>query len=344
MNTNQGSAALWRNKLRIFAKSLFERHGTQQERFLSVPSVEAVAQKYLEHCRTCVKQSTCSTYGRTIQRYIIPNFGDCLITNLKVETINQYIRDKTYSIEGDTLAPGTVRNIVTVMRGILQYAAKTGWPVADPDDIHRLSGNAYEARVLSAVEQQKLREYCCRDMDLMKLGVLTCLFTGLRIGEICAMKWGDVSLETDTITVRRTIQRIKDPEYAGRTGQKKTKMIFDAPKSKCARRSIPIANILHEYMQAFQGEKEAFVLTGRSDAWMDPRTLQNSFGKLLAGAGIKHINFHALRHTFATNCVEQGFDIKVLSRILGHSDVSITLNTYVHPSTSMLRSYMDRLE
>ena len=334
---------LLRNGVRNFAKKLLDRRRAGEIKSVTVPTVEEMAWEYLEFCRSSVKLSTCSTYETIIAKHIVPAFGSVPITELKVETINSLLREKTFPQSGVPLAASTARGIVTAMRGILQYAGNAGWQVANFEYIHRPACSVGETRILSTSEQQCLKDCCCSDMDQVKLGVLICLFTGLRIGEICAMKWGDISLEADTITVKRTVQRIKNPEYAGERGEKKTKVIFDAPKSKCANRCIPIPSCLRSHMKRFQAGNDIFLLTGKASTWMEPRTLQNHFDKLLSDAKIRHINFHALRHTFATNCVEQGFDIKALSKILGHSDVSITLNTYVHPSVSVMRSYMDRL-
>lgn len=334
---------LLRKRIRTFAKKIGVRFSQCEEKSMIAPNVMEISQDYLACCRANVKPSTCSTYETTISKHIVPEFGNIPVTELSVEAINSFLRAKAYPPDGVPLAVSTVRSIVTTMRGILQTASNAGWQVANFENIHGPVKSSGEARTLSTSEQQRLRAYCCSDMDCVKLGVLICLFTGLRIGEICAMKWGDISFETGTITVRRTIQRIKNPDYAGKHGEHKTRIIFDAPKSKCANRCIPIPSFLLEHLKKFRKQKNAFILTGKSDTWMEPRTLQNRFGKMLSAAGISHFNFHALRHTFATNCVEHGFEIKVLSKILGHSDVSITLNTYVHPSASVMRSYMDRL-
>ena len=310
----------------------------------SQPTVSDAAERYLSRCRTKVKPSTCSTYETTVTKHILPAFGSTPLADLTEEAISDFLREKCYPPQGEPLAPATVRSIVTTFRGILTCAAGEGWQTVSPSCVHRPAQSAEEARTLTPEEEGRLKDHCRANMDRTCLGILLCLFTGLRIGEICAMKWGDLSLDGEVLTVRRTIQRIRNPAYTGQPGEKKTIVIFDAPKSKCANRCIPIPARLLPYLKQYQGPEDAFLLTGTASAWMEPRTLQNCFKKILAEAGISPINFHALRHTFATNCIEQGFDVKALSRILGHSDVSVTLNTYVHPSVSTMRAYMNRLE
>lgn len=314
------------------------KHGSAQ------PTVSDAADRYLARCRTKVKPSTCSTYEITITRHILPAFGSTPLAALTEEDISGFLREKCFPSQGEPLAPATVRSVVTTLRGILACAAGEGWQTVSPSCVHRPAQSAEEARTLTAEEEHRLKEYCRANMDRTRLGVLLCLFTGLRIGELCAMKWGDLSLDGEVLTVRRTIQRIRNPNYTGKPGETKTIVIFDAPKSKCANRCIPIPARLLPYLRQYQGPADAFLLTGTASAWMEPRTLQNCFKKVLSEAEIDPINFHALRHTFATNCIEQGFDVKALSRILGHSDVSVTLNTYVHPSVSTMRAYMNRLE
>ena len=316
----------------------------RRPRGLSAPSVAALSRVYLDRCGAALKLSTCSTYEGIVERYILPEFGPVPVTELTAERINGFLRDKVFPTCGEGIAPSTAKSIVTVLRGILRCAEERGWAAASCGSILRPAGAGAEARVLSEGEQRRLKEYCLAELDEVKLGVLLCLYTGLRVGEVCALKWGDVSRRAGTITVRRTVQRIKNPEYSPGSGQSKTRVIFDAPKSKCANRCIPIPSRLAGPLERFRRDADCFLLTGQAEVWLEPRAMQHAFRRILEDAGIGHINFHALRHTFATNCVNRGFDAKALSRILGHSDVGITLNTYVHPSVSVLRSYMDRLD
>lgn len=307
-------------------------------------SVEAVAEEYLCACRAKIKRSTCSTYATTLSRHILPQFGHRPISGICREEINDFLYAKAFPEEGEALSAATVRVIVSVLRSLFQFAAGLGEEVVAWESISRPTLPGGETRVLSESEQQRLRDYLCRDLSPQKLGVLISMYTGLRIGEICAMRWGDVDLERGTMSIRRTVQRIRNLDYREGSGQSRTKVIFDVPKSRSGQRCIPIPSFLLEIMRTQRRPEGCYILTGSADSFLEPRAFQNRYRSLLRDAGIEYINFHALRHTFATNCVNLGFDVKTLSEILGHSNVSVTLNTYVHPSVSVMRSYMERLQ
>lgn len=313
------------------------------ERLDSSPTVAEIAEEYLAGCRTKAKQSTCSTYAAVIQHHILPEFGRIPICRVSAEDINTYLYNKAFS-GGDSLSAATVRVIVSVLRAIFQYAEERGLRVAPWKTIRRPTHGSRETRVLTAEEQDRLRDYLCCDIDREKLGVMICLYTGLRIGEICALKWGDVSFERGTLSVRRTVQRIKNLDYCEGCGDSRTKVIFDAPKSQSSSRCIPLPSFLLKMMEPHRCEDDCFLLTGQAESFMEPRVFQNRYRAMMKNAGVDYVNFHALRHTFATNCVNLGFDVKTLSEILGHSNVSVTLNTYVHPSVSVMRSYMELLK
>lgn len=172
-------------------------------------------------------------------------------------------------------------------------------------------------------------------MDFFKKAVLICLFTGLRLGELCALKWSDIDFENGVLTVNRTVQRL----YA--EGNKTmTVLVETAPKSEYSRREIPLPDSVLRLLSSSENDKE-YVFGG--DRPLEPRTLQYQFKKILKDADLPDKNFHILRHTFSTNCIEGGTDVKSLSEMLGHSDVQITLNRYVHPSMDTKRQYMEGL-
>lgn len=177
--------------------------------------------------------------------------------------------------------------------------------------------------------------------DEFKFGILFALMTGLRIGEVCALRSGDISLTEKTVTVRETVQRIKNLDGDG----PKTKIIFTKPKSDTSARVVPLTNTAFELCKTrvMQAEPDSFLLTGTSH-FIEPRILQNRIKKYSRECGIKDIHFHVLRHTFATRCVEVGFEIKSLSEVLGHSSPRITLEKYVHSSIEFKRQNMTKLE
>ena len=174
------------------------------------------------------------------------------------------------------------------------------------------------------------------EMDSYKLGVVICISTGLRLGEICSLKWEDIDFEGKMLHVSSTVQRIT---VEGQ--KKKTSLLEGTPKSPFSKRDIPLSEDLVKLLSRYCDDSGKYVVNKRKP--MEPRTYQNKFHQYLQWAGVKKTNFHTLRHTFATNCVVGGTDVKSLSEILGHSDVKITLNRYVHPTVEAKRQYMNAL-
>ena len=149
-----------------------------------------------------------------------------------------------------------------------------------------------------------------------------------------------MSISNSMLKIRKTMQRIKDTNIGA---AKKTKIVITEPKSECSIRDIPLPSFMNEIARQFEGVPKAFVLTGDRNKFVEPRTMQNRFKVYVKESGIKDANYHALRHTFATRCIEVGFEIKSLSEVLGHSNVNITLNRYVHSSFELKCSNMNKL-
>lgn len=173
------------------------------------------------------------------------------------------------------------------------------------------------------------------------MGVYLCLFTGIRIGELCALQWKDISFDDNTLKIGRTLQRLQCTDNSSLA---KTKIIITEPKSPAASRCIPLPDFLVNTIKPFAGAPQSFILSGSSKKVIEPRTMQNHFKKYLVESKVECANFHSLRHTFATRCVEIGFEIKTLSEILGHSSVKITLDRYVHSSMEQKKANMKKLD
>ncbi len=170
-------------------------------------------------------------------------------------------------------------------------------------------------------------DFIRNNMNLYGLGVLICLFTGIRIGELCALRWENIDLKKRVLHVEKTLQRIK----ADSESRTKTILVITAPKSQASIRSIPIIKELWEILKK-QVAPGTYVLSGKPDKPVEPAVMRKHFRKLLRDCGVRNLNFHTTRHTFATRCIEKGIDVKTVSDLLGHSDVSITLARYVHTS------------
>lgn len=283
-----------------------------------------------------VKESTYVKYDNIVQRHILPKLGNCFPAALDVGIVEGFKRE----LGAEGLSAGTVRNVLLVLKGIMKHTARQLPGGLQAPDIQYPKEQHKEARVLSTEEQRRVVGYLQEDMDECKFGVLLALLTGLRIGELCALRWGSISLKEGTLRVEATMQRIKDK--GGESGGQ-TKIVIGGPKSDSSRRIIPLSRSAAELCQsAGARDPSAFVLTGGA-GYMEPRTLQYRFKRYMEDCGLEGVHFHTLRHTFATRCVEVGFELKSLSEILGHANTSITMNRYVHSSFDLKRDNMEKL-
>ena len=294
-------------------------------------TVADLAEEWMQINGDRLKPSTIQRYHGCLKNHINPLFGPVAVTQLTTVSIHQLAQDRLAA----GLAPQSVNALLTLLHSILKYGYRQ-YRLPMPDIIY-LSCERKEMRVLSVQEQGKLTNYLLQDLDIWKLGVLVALYTGLRIGELCALSWEDV--QPDRIRVRRTVQRLKKVDNTG------TALFVGSPKTKTSSRIIPIPAFLKELISDFRGKNqpEMYFLTQSTQDIPDPRIMQYRFQHYQREAGIDKASFHALRHTFATRCVEAGFEIKSLSEILGHSNVQTTLNKYVHSSFDLKKANMDLL-
>ena len=288
---------------------------------------------WLKHKRIHVKESTFARYESLTRRHIVPQLGRYPIGRISTELLETY----TAGLMRE-LSPKTVADVLVVLKAVFRYAERYG--VAAACTFQRLSAGAstHEMRILSPQEEQKLTEALLLDSDRTKDGVLLALYTGIRLGELCALTWQDISLDGKVIHIRRTVQRLPAP--AG--SESRTHLMITPPKSQRSNRVIPLPDFLVDIIAPMAAPPETYFLSGTAEC-VEPRTMQNRFKAYLRAAGVAEVNFHALRHTFATRCVEAGFDVKSLSEILGHSSVKITLDRYVHSTMEQKRANMNRL-
>lgn len=302
-------------------------------------SLQEAACGWLSLRRLQVKESTYVKYWNLLNRYIFPELGKLPLQELTAERLNQYycrlLAEGGAHKQG--LSTRTVGEIFTVLRSILRYAKLLGLPIGCTGYEVRIRQKQSELRVLNAEEIKGLSDYLVSCRSERNLGILTCLYTGMRLGEICALRWEDISERENAIYVRHTMQRLQCADV----GSPRTRLVITAPKSQSSIRMIPIPPMLREYFAEFRVE-EGYLLSG-GEHCVEPRTMEYHFKRVLKAAGLEPVNFHCLRHTFATRCVEAGFDVKTLSEILGHSSITMTMNRYVHPTLQMKRDSMERL-
>lgn len=299
---------------------------------------------WLAMSRMRIKESTYSRYVQLVDTHILPYLGglslDKLTTRAVEGHVNFLLSEGRLDGRGG-LAPKTVSDILTIIKGSIDYGRCSGHQINCYLDRFVIKKPQIEMRVLSIEEQNRLISVLLCDTDLQKFGVLLCLYTGIRIGEVCALKWENFDFSNGILFIRETIQRIQNVDSD--TGPK-TRVIITEPKSKNSIRKIPLPEFLIDIAWKFKAAPNAYILTGNPDRYIEPRLLQYSFKKYTIESGLYDVNYHALRHTFATRCVELGFDPKTLSEILGHTNVNITLNRYVHPSMDIKRASMQRLQ
>lgn len=306
-------------------------------------NLAAFCEEWLLLNRNRVKKSTYIKYRNTIQNYIVPHLGNCLpqfIDTVMLETFSHELLVNGALQKGGGLSPKTVRDTLMILHSILKYTKRQiDYPVPDFEMIYPKESKK-EMRVLSKEEQDRLVRYLLNDMDDCKFGVLLALMTGMRIGEICALRWQNISLLNQTVQVGATMQRLQ----LANPSVQKTSVTIDDPKSLTSKRTIPLMPQTVELCQKMGKHPPlAFVLTGQVGHFMEPRSLQYRFKKYTQECGLFDVNFHALRHTFATRCVEVDFEIKSLSEILGHASVQVTLDRYVHSSMELKRENMNKL-
>lgn len=288
-----------------------------------------------------LKPASIARYTNILNLYLLPQFGKQSIVEISRSDVYNFANELLTSggAHSNGLAPKTVNSILSVVKIVFNYAAaEKGYSVANIKNIC-VKQPLKQPRVLSKAEQQKLSSYLKDNPTPCNLGILLSLYTGMRIGEVCALKWKDINFADQCIYVHHAMQRI---QLLDNPCQKTAVQIL-APKSECSIRYIPILSNLLPLLEHQKKCDDAFVLTGSEKKYIEPRCLENHFKAVLAACDLKDINFHALRHTFATRCIELGFDIKSLSEILGHSNVSITLNRYVHPSMELKQKNISML-
>lgn len=288
-----------------------------------------LADMWLQDVRENSKYSTYVKYRQTYEKHIKAAMGDMRITSITPEMIKDTIKAREISSES------LIRSIYCVVNQVIVFAQNNNIAVTATVKRDRTARSTKPVEILKYAEQVRLFEVLYSDMDRYKFGILLCLSTGLRLGEICALKWSDIDVNGQLLYVNRTVQRI-----AVEDGSSKTKLLESEPKSIFSKRLIPLSDEITRLTQEFYTDGE-YVIS--KDKPTEPRTYQNHFHKLLCQADIPEYNFHTLRHTFATNCMDSGADIKSLSEMLGHSSVNITLNRYVHPSVQTKRQHLNTL-
>ena len=306
-------------------------------------SLNEVLTLWLLSVQKNVKEATYARYHHLVEAHIRAELGAYAIDRITPTVIENYINELLVHgrLDGKGgLSPKTTTEILTIIKTVIDYAQYLGYSISTIPSKINIKKKENHIRVLSASEQQQLERVLLTNIDTVKFGVLLSLYTGIRLGELCALRWDCVDLKLGIIKIQQTMQRIQNTDP---TEERRTKIIFTDPKTQTSSRTIPLPAAVLLIANSFQASPNSFVLTGSPEKYIEPRTMQNHFKRIIRESGIPNVNYHALRHTFATRCVEVGFEIKTLSEILGHATVNITLNRYVHSSFELKRQNMNKL-
>ena len=269
-----------------------------------------------------VKQSTYSTYVVLIDKHIEPFFGE------KTEILEKDVQEFVFKKLNDNLSQKSIKDMIMILRMIIKYGVKYKMiPYQEIDVVFPTEREKKELEVLSISDQKKIINYVKTNLTFKNLGIYICLCTGLRIGEICALTWNDIDVEQGTLIVGKTIQRTYNYE------KNCTEIIVDAPKTINSYREIPLTSDLVKVLKPLKRVMNGdYYIISNGVRPIEPRTYRNYYKKFLENLNIPFIKFHGLRHSFATRCIEGNCDYKTVSVILGHSNITTTMNLYVHPN------------
>lgn len=313
-------------------KMMIAQQNTDEVYAITEMTVKELVTEWLYVQSARLKESTAANYRMKAEKHIIPNFGDIQCCLLKAKDVYAFVEKKLK----DGLSARYLTDIIVLLKSIFRYACREYHIKNVLDGIVMPKRYKQEIEVLSKEQQTRLEHFISSNASLGTLGISLSLYMGLRIGEICALQWGDIDLEKRIVTVKKTIQRVQCQ------GERKTRVTITEPKSASSKREIPIPDCLFSMLLRFKDRSNVYVVSGTKKP-IEPRTMQYRFAKILENADLPSVHFHSLRHLFATNCVALGFDVKTLSEILGHSSIEVTMNLYVHSDMERKRACMSLL-
>lgn len=300
---------------------------------------EYLAWEWFENKKKYIKESTSAYYIFELQNYILPALGD-----METDELNEdIIQKKVYSWQtGDntnhkTIKKSTISNLVMLIKQILKYGVKKN--VLSPFALEiSYIPEMYNSKnkVFTDEEQDAIIAAVISDLSFKSFGILLSLITGMRIGELCALHWSDIDCIQKVITIQNTLQRVYQKDM-----QPTTKIVVGIPKTAHSARKIPLPKKLHETIKSLPSiDAQGYVLTNNS-TFMEPRTYRRFYERFLIKHDISFLNFHSLRHSFATRLIQKGADYKCVSELLGHSNINTTMNMYVHPDLKQKRACIE---
>lgn len=287
-----------------------------------------------------IKESTYANYSNNIFNHIIPKLGNYTLNEINHKIIQDFLLELSKSGRKDNtggLSEKTIKDITIIVKGSIKKGINEG-KIKHIELSFNYPRDNKEKKIyiLTKHEQNKITNYVLDNINAKNVGFLISLYSGIRIGELCALQWKDIDFKNNKLMISKTIQRV----YIKDKDKNISKIIITTPKTKNANREIPINKDFIELLKPLKKDKDNYILSN-NDKYIEPRTYRKYFNKILNELKIKHFNFHSLRHTFATNCISLGCDYKTVSELLGHANVNITLNLYVHPRYSQKKKCID---
>lgn len=300
-----------------------------------ITDLVTITNEWTNEKKRLVKTTTLAAYTLILRKHILSSFS--CVSDINSSNVQEFSDRKLE--EGLSLK--SLKDILVVLKMILTYANEKGY--TETSHFMVILPKSYknrEVEVFNARQQKKLFTYLNENLTYKNLGILVCLTTGLRIGEICALKWKDINTDKGILEINKTLYRI----YFSDQRDKKTELIISPPKTKHSNRVIPLTKSLTDLLRKMGkgADPENFVISNEKDP-IEPRAYRNYYLSLLKNLNLPKLKFHSLRHSFATRCIECNCDYKAVSAILGHSDISTTLNLYVHPSQNQKKQCIEKM-
>ena len=291
---------------------------------MKAKTIREIALAWKSEKQRYVKQSTYAAYVLILENHILSSFGDCEVLSEKL--VQEFVLQKLNA----GLCIKTVKDMLIVLRMVMKFGVKNGWMNYCEWDIkYPTTGINKEMEVLTIAHHKKILDFIKQNFTFRNLGIYISLTTGLRIGEICGLKWSDINTDSGIITVNRTIERI----YIVEGERRYTELVINSPKTKNSCREIPMNKELLAMVKPLKKVVNVnfYVLTNEEKP-TEPRTYRNYYHRLMKYLDIPRLKYHGLRHSFATRCIESNCDYKTVSVLLGHANITTTLNLYVHPN------------
>lgn len=302
---------------------------------METKNIRYIADAWKDYKQHFVKQASMAAYLLILNKHILPEFGDR--TELPEHEVQSFVLNKMKN----GLSAKSVQDVMIVLKMIMNYGVKNGWISSFNWDIkYPVNEKKKELDVMSTDNFKKMLAYLQQNFTFQGLGIYITMNTGMRIGEICGLQWGDIDLDTNCISVNRTVERI----YIYDGDRKYTKLVVNSPKTPTSRREIPMSkDLLALIKPLMKVVNKSYYVLSNAEMPIEPRTYRNYYKNLLCQLGIPDLKYHGLRHSFATKCIEAGCDYKTVSVLLGHTDISTTLNLYVHPNTDQKKRCVDKM-